>query len=131
MVTRLGFLLAAMLTLSCGSSSGPYDGNYTITTWTCGGTDVLAFLTSGTVTTIELRVSNLTGSTVVTYSGGCVRTQPIAFSYPSSTTATLVESAPSCSSACTNQCTGYTSATSTYTLALSGNTLTTTRTLTA
>lgn len=97
------------LSLSGGSTSGSQssilsvgglDGNYLISTWTCGSKDLLALETGKGATSLALKVSGFSASLVTTFPGSCVSTQNRSLSFVESSVVSDQIEATSCSSTC-------------------------------
>ena len=107
---------------SSGGNTGTQpSGNYVMSAWQCGSTDIYKFLTTsgGTVVSLGLSITDTQGQTIVTYADNCLRTQPFTGSY-SGSNVTEVSTSPSCSSSCTNQCSGFVGSTDTYSYYVGG-----------
>lgn len=123
------------------ATTGCYpDGSYLWGTWTCGPPggatkDIKAFAMSLLIQSVEQVVAGSSGSVVITYPAGCIRTVPLSITCPSAgMVTTTAGGARTCTASCpSNQCEPGTEPpqNDTYALAVSGNTYTSTRVLDA
>ncbi len=105
--------------------AGPIDGSFAITSTKCNGV-------AQTITTAQvIAIANLAGTVVIT-DGSCTETDTEIFSYPAADQIGMQQAGVACSASCTSgQCMASSTVQTTptvYTFALSGTTLTFTRT---
>lgn len=120
--------------LACGKkdstkSTGPIDGSYKLSQWTCASYDLYAFVAEAFI----MGFSD-TSATLKFVRPSCTQVESMTASYPSAHSVAMVEGPTTCSptgcSSCTPSSAPNPAVTDTYNYVLSGSTLTLTRTLT-
>jgi hypothetical protein len=112
-------------------ASGPLDGNYAVSGWTCDSGNLVTFLSDAGAQSKQVSVTNTSGKITLGYSASCSSTEPLTLSYPGGSTVTAAFGAISCASACASTVCASASSTltSTYNYTINGNTVTLTRKL--
>ena len=124
------------LTGVTGPTTSP-NGNYNVTGWTCGSTNILSLAkVFGGVSSVDFTISGTKGSIVVNF-GSCAETASLVLNFPNTSSVVVVPGATTCSSTCSgsSSCIAAPAAASasaeTYTTATEGATTVLTRPLSA
>jgi hypothetical protein len=122
------------LTGVTGPTTSP-DGNYNVTGWTCGSTNILSLIKIfGGASSVDFTISGTNGSLIVNF-GSCAETAALVLNFPNTSSVLVVPGATTCSSSCSGSasCTATPAAVSasaeTYTTATQGATTVLTRPL--
>jgi hypothetical protein len=101
-----GYLAAPSSSFPTNSLSGVTgptvspDGNYSVTGWTCGSTDILSLMkVFGGVSSVDFSINGSIGSITVNF-GSCVETANLAMNFPNTSSVVVVAGATTCGSSC-------------------------------
>ena len=113
-ITLLAAFLGIVTFQNCGSKGGgggsssgggPVDGNYRMTTYTCGPRDILAYYGSDGITSVLFNINNTGGTQTFVLNTGCQASTPLTLSYVDSSHLTSLNSGGiSCSGNCGSSC---------------------------
>ena len=87
------------------SSAGPVDGNYRMTTFSCGNRNILGYYSQLGVASVTYTINNTSASEVFTLGSGCQATSALGISYVDSSHVAVTQGAVACSANCGSQCT--------------------------